>query len=204
MAKRPNSVECRGKPRYIPIPHASRDHGPLVRGVVGRVGLQCGAPRPGSPRRNPVTSALHHLTAQDLCTAYQAGRLSPVEVTRAVLDRIAAFEGKLNAMYITDADGALAQAAASEQRWRRGAPLSLIDGVPITIKDNIITKGTPTPLGAASADLTPATTDAPPAARVKEAGCVVLGKTTMPDFGMLSSGLSSFHGITRNPWNTRR
>ncbi|HLN08918.1 MAG TPA: amidase [Xanthobacteraceae bacterium] len=151
-----------------------------------------------------MTSPLHHLTAQDLCTAYQAGRLSPVEVTRAVLDRIAAFEGKLNAMYITDAVGALAQAAASEQRWRRGAPLSLIDGVPITIKDNIITKGTPTPLGAASADLTPATTDAPPAARVKEAGCVVLGKTTMPDFGMLSSGVSSFHGITRNPWNTRR
>jgi aspartyl-tRNA(Asn)/glutamyl-tRNA(Gln) amidotransferase subunit A len=151
-----------------------------------------------------MTSALHHLTAQELSAAYRAGRLSPVEVTRAVLDRIAAWDGRLNAMYITDADGALAQAAASEQRWRQGAPLSPIDGVPITIKDNIATKGTPTPLGAASADLTPATIDAPPAARVKEAGCVVLGKTTMPDFGMLSSGLSSFHGVTRNPWNTKR
>jgi len=151
-----------------------------------------------------MTSALHQLTAQDLSTAYRAGRLSPVEVARAALDRIAAWEGKLNAMYITDADGALAQAAASEQRWRRGTPLSPIDGVPITIKDNIATRGTPTPLGAGSADLTPATADAPPAARVREAGCVLLGKTTMPDFGMLSSGLSSFHGVSRNPWNTRR
>ncbi|MGA2124589.1 MAG: amidase [Xanthobacteraceae bacterium] len=151
-----------------------------------------------------MSSPLHHLSAQDLSTAYRAGRLSPVEVTRAALDRIAAWEDKLNAMYITDADGALAQAAASEQRWRQGAPLSPIDGVPITIKDNIATRGVPTPLGAGSADLTPATIDAPPAARVMEAGCVLLGKTTMPDFGMLSSGLSSFHGITRNPWNTRR
>ena len=151
-----------------------------------------------------MTTALHDLSAQELSVAYRAGRLSPVEVTRAVLGRIEAFEGTINAMYIVDAEGALAQAAAAEKRWRQAQPLSPIDGVPITIKDNIATKGTPTPLGAASADLTPASADAPPAARVREAGCVVIGKTTMPDFGMLSSGLSSFHGVTRNPWNPKR
>lgn len=76
--------------------------------------------------------------------------------------------------------------------------------MPITIKDNIVTRGWPAPVGTAAGDMTPATADAPPAARVREAGCVILGKTTMPDFGMLASGVSSLHGISRNPWNTAR
>jgi aspartyl-tRNA(Asn)/glutamyl-tRNA(Gln) amidotransferase subunit A len=107
-------------------------------------------------------------------------------------------------IYIVDADGALAQAKASEARWRAGTPSSALDGVPVTIKDNIATKGHPMPLGTASGDLTPSADDAPPAARLREAGCVLLGKTTMPDFGMLASGVSSLHGITRNPWNPGR
>lgn len=147
---------------------------------------------------------LHDLTAHDLGTEYRTGRLSPVEVTQAVLARIAAWEPKLNAMYITDADGALAQSKASEQRWRKGEALSPLDGVPITLKENIATKGVPSPLGMAASDLTPSKIDMPPAARVREAGCVILGKTTMPDFGMLVSGISSLHGITRNPWDLTR
>ena len=107
-------------------------------------------------------------------------------------------------MYVVDGDGALAQAAASEARWRDGAPLSALDGVPVTIKDNIAVKGIPTPVGTAAGDMTPSAADAPPTARAREAGCVLLGKTTMPDFGMLVSGLSSLHGITRNPWNLTR
>jgi aspartyl-tRNA(Asn)/glutamyl-tRNA(Gln) amidotransferase subunit A len=82
--------------------------------------------------------------------------------------------------------------------------LSALDGVPITVKDNIAVKGIPTPVGTAAGDMTPTATDAPPSARVREAGCVILGKTTMPDFGMLVSGVSSLHGITRNPWNVSR
>jgi aspartyl-tRNA(Asn)/glutamyl-tRNA(Gln) amidotransferase subunit A len=82
--------------------------------------------------------------------------------------------------------------------------LSPLDGVPITIKDLIATKGVPVPIGTAAADLTPAAVDQPPAARVREAGCIILGKTTMPDFGMLASGVSSLHGTTRNPWNLQR
>jgi Asp-tRNA(Asn)/Glu-tRNA(Gln) amidotransferase A subunit family amidase len=149
-------------------------------------------------------NALHDVTACALSSAYRGGELSPVEVARAALARIEAWEKKINAMYVVDVEGALAQAAASEARWRAGTPLSALDGVPITIKDNIAVKGIPTPVGTAAGDLTPAVADAPPSARVREAGCVILGKTTMPDFGMLASGISSLHGTTRNPWNLAR
>ncbi len=108
-------------------------------------------------------------------------------------------------MFLVQAESALAQAKASEERWRAGLPLSALDGVPVTIKENIYTKGDAAPIGTrANEGLAPAEFDAPPAARVREAGCVILGKTTMPDYGMLSSGLSSIHGITRNPWRLDR
>src|SRR5215475_1982423 len=149
-------------------------------------------------------NSIHDLTAQALSKAYRAKQLSPVEVVRAALARIAASETKINAMYVVDEAGALAQAAASEARWRAGAPLSALDGVPITIKDNIPVKGFATPVGTAAGDMTPAVADAPPSARVREAGCVIIGKTTMPDFGMLASGVWSLHGITLNPWNLSR
>ena len=140
-------------------------------------------------------------TAQALAAAYGRGDISPVDATRACLARIEAWEPKLNAMYRVDREGALEQARAASERWRRSAPLSPLDGVPITIKENIATRGDPAPIGPrANEDLPPANDDAPAAARVREAGCVILGKTTMPDYGMLSSGLSSIHGITRNPW----
>jgi aspartyl-tRNA(Asn)/glutamyl-tRNA(Gln) amidotransferase subunit A len=102
-------------------------------------------------------------------------------------------------------DAALEQARASEARWRQRRPLSPIDGVPVTIKENIYTQGDPAPIGTlANANAPVQEADAPAAARVREAGCVILGKTTMPDFGMLSSGLSSLHGVTRNPWRLDR
>ncbi|HEY0523040.1 MAG TPA: amidase, partial [Stellaceae bacterium] len=139
-----------------------------------------------------------------LVAAYRRKDLSPVAVTEAVLARIAAWEPKLCATYALDADGALAAARASEERWRRGAPAGPLDGVPVTVKENIATKGTPVPLGTAATVLTPAAADAPPAARLRESGAVILGKTTMPDYGMLSSGLSSFHKLARNPWDLSR
>src|SRR6266513_353309 len=149
-------------------------------------------------------ATLHDLSAAELSTAYRTRQVSPVEVARAALDRMEAWEPKIHAMYVIDAEGALAQAANSERRWREGRPLSDLDGVPITIKDNIATQGVPMPLGTAAGDLTPVAADSPPAARVREAGCVLLGKTTMPDYGMLSSGLSSLHGVSRNPWKLDR
>ena len=144
---------------------------------------------------------LHDLPATALLALYRHGDVSPVEATRAVLDHIARWEPHLRATYALDPDGALQQAQASEARWRRGEPRGLLDGVPAMVKENIATRGTPTPLGTAATVLAPAMADAPPAARLREAGAVLLGKTTMPDYGMLSSGLSSFHPLTRNPWD---
>ena len=140
------------------------------------------------------------LSAVALLDAYAAKRLSPVETMRAVLDRVARREPELHALYALDAEGALADAAASARRWAKGEALPL-DGVPVTIKENIATKGTPVPLGTAARTLEPAAEDAPPAARMREAGAIIFAKTTMPDYGMLSSGLSSFHALARNPWD---
>jgi aspartyl-tRNA(Asn)/glutamyl-tRNA(Gln) amidotransferase subunit A len=147
---------------------------------------------------------LTSLTATELSAAYRQRSASPVEVTRAVLARIADLEPSIAALYALDADAALAQARKSEARWARGEPASALDGVPGTLKENIASCGTPVPLGSAATVLVAATEDAPPAARWREAGLVLLAKTTMPDFGMLSSGLSSFHPLTRNPWNLGR
>jgi len=150
-------------------------------------------------------AALHELSAHDLVTAYATRELSPLEVTRAALARIDAWEPKINAMYRVARDAALDQARASEARWRAGAPLSAIDGVPLTIKENLFTRGDPAPIGTRANDAAPPqTADAPAPARAREAGCVLLGKTTMPDYGMLSSGVSSLHGVTRNPWRLDR
>ncbi|GHD61175.1 amidase [Thalassobaculum fulvum] len=147
---------------------------------------------------------LYATSAAELTEAYAAGRLSPVEVTEAVLARIEAWEPHANAFYRVHHDGARAAAKAAEARWRDGRPLSPLDGVPITLKENVVSKGDPAPIGVAIGDTTPKTEDSPIAARVREAGCVLLGKTTMPDYGMLSSGRSSIHGTTRNPWRLDR
>jgi aspartyl-tRNA(Asn)/glutamyl-tRNA(Gln) amidotransferase subunit A len=145
------------------------------------------------------------LTASELAREYGRGERSPVEVTRAILGHIENWEPRINAMYRLHRDAALAQARASEERWRAARPLSPLDGVPVTIKENIYTRGDPSPVGTrANEDAPPQNADAPPAARLREGGTVILGKTTMPDFGMLSSGVSSLHGVTRNPWRPDR
>ncbi|HEX6017841.1 MAG TPA: amidase [Burkholderiaceae bacterium] len=144
---------------------------------------------------------LHRLGAAELAALYRSGQASPVEAVRAVVAHIERCEPLLHALYAYDPDAALASAHASEARWRQGVSLSAIDGVPGTLKENIATRGTPVPLGTAASLLTPAADDAPPAARWREAGAVLLAKTTMPDYGMLSSGLSSFHALARNPWD---
>ncbi|WP_348682980.1 amidase [Acidovorax soli] len=146
-------------------------------------------------------SALHDLPAHALLAAYRQRTLSPVDVVADVLAHIGRWEPHIQATYLLRPDAALAQARASEARWLRGAPLGALDGVPATIKENIATRGDPMPLGTAATALLPAAADAPPAARLREAGAVVVAKTTMPDYGMLSSGLSSFHPLARNPWD---
>jgi aspartyl-tRNA(Asn)/glutamyl-tRNA(Gln) amidotransferase subunit A len=147
---------------------------------------------------------LHELSAAELLHLYRRREASPVEVLRAVLAHIEHCEPKVKALYAFDGDAALTMARASELRWMEGSsgtPLGALDGVPVTIKENIATQGVPMPLGTAATLLAPAPEDAPPAARLREAGALFIAKTTMPDYGMLSSGLSSFHALTRNPWD---
>jgi len=146
-------------------------------------------------------SDLHALPAAEMAPLFASGALSPVEVTEAVIARIEACDEALAATWAFDPAGARAMARASEARWRAGTALGPLDGVPVTLKENIATVGVAVPLGCAATVLTPATEDAPPAARLREAGAVFVAKTTMPDWGMLSSGLSSFHRLARNPWD---
>jgi aspartyl-tRNA(Asn)/glutamyl-tRNA(Gln) amidotransferase subunit A len=148
-----------------------------------------------------AVTSLHDLSAVDLIAGYRAKQFSPSEVLEDVLAHVAVWEPHIKALYLFDPDGARASAKASSERWQKGEPTNPLDGVPVTIKDNIATKGQPVPLGAASVRLVPSPADAPPAARLREAGAVIFSKTAMPDYGMLSSGLSSFHPLTRNPWN---
>ena len=147
---------------------------------------------------------LHTWSATDLLHAYRARELSPVAVTQSVLDHIARWEPHLCAAYLLRPERALEQARQSEARWQRGEPCGTLDGVPVTIKENIATRGDPIPLGTLATDARPARADAPPAARLREAGAVMVCKTTMPDYGMLSSGVSTFHKLTRNPWNLEK
>jgi len=151
-------------------------------------------------RKEAITS-LHDLSAVDLIAGYRAKQFSPSEVLEEVIAHVAVWEPHIKALYLYDPEGARAVAQASTDRWQKGEPVGTLDGVPVTIKDNIATKDQPVPLGAASVKLVPSPKDAPPAARLREAGAVIFSKTTMPDYGMLSSGLSSFHPLTRNPWD---
>jgi aspartyl-tRNA(Asn)/glutamyl-tRNA(Gln) amidotransferase subunit A len=151
--------------------------------------------------QDEAVTPLHDLSAVDLIAGFRAKQFSPTEVLEDVLAHVAAWEPRLQALYAFDPDGARAMARASTGRWHKGEPVGALDGVPATIKENIATKGVPVPLGAATTKLVPSAVDAPPAARLREAGAVIFSKTTMPDYGMLSSGLSSFHPLTRNPWD---
>jgi Asp-tRNA(Asn)/Glu-tRNA(Gln) amidotransferase A subunit family amidase len=148
-----------------------------------------------------VVVKLHGLGAHSLIAAYRRRVLSPVEVVQSVLDHIECWEPHIHASYLLRPELALAQARASQARWQRGEPCGLLDGVPVTVKENIATRGDPVPLGTLATELTPAAANAPPAQRLLEAGAVMVCKTTMPDYGMLSSGLSSFHPLSRNPWD---
>src|SRR5699024_3441689 len=110
-------------------------------------------------------------------------------------------EPVINALCHRDDERSRTAAVASAARWREGRPLSDLDGVPVTIKENIARTGVPIPSGHAWAEVPIADHDAPITQRLEEAGAVIVGSTTMPDWGMLSSGVSSLHGVTRSPLN---
>ena len=149
-----------------------------------------------------MTTDLALMPATELVVRYSKKDASPVEATQAALDRIEKFNPAFNAFRAVDTKGALKAAKESEIRWANGAPAGLIDGVPTTIKDILLTKGMSTLRGSKTIDEDqdwPA--DAPAVARLREQGAVLLGKTTTPEFGWKGVTDSPLTGITRNPWN---
>jgi aspartyl-tRNA(Asn)/glutamyl-tRNA(Gln) amidotransferase subunit A len=144
------------------------------------------------------------ITATELVRLYSRKRLSPVEATRAVLDRIEELNPVLNAFCFVDKKQAMQSAAQSEKRWLKNDPKGLLDGVPVSIKDLVLTRGWPTLRGSRTVDpKQPWNDDAPCVARLREHGAVLVGKTTTPEFGWKGVTDSPLTGITRNPWNTK-
>jgi aspartyl-tRNA(Asn)/glutamyl-tRNA(Gln) amidotransferase subunit A len=144
-------------------------------------------------------------SAHELLALYRSGQASPVEATRAVLARIEALDPLLRAFTHVAHEEALAAAERSRSRWQRGEPCGALDGVPVSIKDLILTFGWPTLRGSHTVDAQQAwDVDAPVTARLREAGAVLLGKTATPEFGCKGETNSPRTGITRNPWNPAR
>jgi len=194
--------ENRSKAKGVPRPLAARHCGP---------DLSLPAPLPDSgrepePRSMPLSQSserdIAYLSATELVAAYRRKALSPVEVTTTLLQRLERLEPRINAFVLVARESALNEARAAEARWMKGAPMGLLDGVPVTIKDLFLTKGWPTLRGSTLVKRDqPWEEDAPPVARLREHGAVLLGKTTMPEFGWKALGDSPLTGITRNPWN---
>jgi Asp-tRNA(Asn)/Glu-tRNA(Gln) amidotransferase A subunit family amidase len=149
---------------------------------------------------------LAYFSARELVECYRRQDLSPIEVTRTMLERIERLNPQLNAIYHLSTEAALRQAAASEARWRRGEPAGPLDGVPTTVKDALPTAAMPSYRGSSVTpdDGVTGDWDAPAVARLKESGCVVMGKSTMCDYGIVAGSVSSRHGVTRNPWDLTR
>ncbi|WP_205624058.1 amidase [Marinobacterium rhizophilum] len=144
--------------------------------------------------------ALWSLSAAQLSAAYAGGALTPVQVLAAIEQRIAALNPQLNA--IVTANPAVAKAAqASGERWAAGAPLSALDGVPVTVKDNIQVQDLVCSWGSKLfADYVP-NVDELPVARMRAAGMLILGKTNVPEFTLEGYTDNPLFGVTRNPWN---
>jgi aspartyl-tRNA(Asn)/glutamyl-tRNA(Gln) amidotransferase subunit A len=141
-------------------------------------------------------------TATGLADLYRAGSASPVTVVEQILNKIERLNPVINAFCYLDPDTTLTQARASEQRWLTDCALSPIDGIPISIKDLLLTQGWPTLKGSFDIDVDqPWLEDDPYVAKLRSAGAVFLGKTTTSEYGSRRDDYSARHGFTRNPWN---
>jgi len=144
-------------------------------------------------------------TATELLELYQTKQASPVDAVRACLAQIARHDPELGAFVWRDDEASLAAARESEARWQRGAPMGALDGVPVTIKDLVLTRGVPTLRGSRTIDLAgPWSGDAPATARLREAGAIILGKTTTPEMGWKAVTDGPLTGVARNPWDASR
>ena len=145
------------------------------------------------------------MSAIELAGAFRERKISPLEVTRVYLDRIRTLDQALNSFCLVDHEMSMSDARASEKRFAAGSPLGALDGVPVAIKDLLLTRDWPTLRG--SHLVPPAqswTEDAPTVGRLRAQGAVFLGKTTTPEFGWKAVTDSPLTGVTRNPWNEDR
>ncbi|MFG0583820.1 amidase [Pseudomonas sp. zjy_9] len=149
-----------------------------------------------------AANELADLGAVEALALFRRKALSPVALLEDCLARIERLNPQVNAFCHVDAEGAMQAARASEARWLAGQPCGPLDGIPTSIKDLTLTRGMPSRMGSATSSATgPWDTDAPVVAHLRNAGAVLIGKTTSPEFGWKGVTDNPLHGITRNPWN---
>ncbi|NEJ22077.1 amidase [Rhizobium leguminosarum] len=150
-----------------------------------------------------MNADLWKLNAATLSRAFSLGELSPAEVVDSIVDRIEKVNPKLNAIVTLDRGGALEAARQSERRWKSGEPLGPLDGVPLTVKDNIAVKGMRTTWGSRLFASHVPDDDELSVARLRAQGVVILGKTNAPEFTLQGYTDNPVFGPTRNPWDIR-
>ncbi len=154
-------------------------------------------------KRHPLADAseLCRLDVGELTTGFAAGKFTALDVARATIARAKEIQSQFNPFSLIDEEAALAMARDSTARWRAGAPLSPIDGVPTTIKDIVWVKGRPIRYGSRTTSEAPCSRDAPSVKRLRAGGAVFLGITTTPEFGWKAVTDNPLTGLTRNPWD---
>lgn len=148
-----------------------------------------------------MTEALWRLPATALQAAYRTGQLSPLALAQACLERLDAVNPQLNAVIARRDAALLADARASQQRHARGEPLSPLDGVPVTVKDNLLTADLPTTWGTPALHDHQSGREELPVQRLRAAGALVLGKTNVAEFTLEGVTVNPLFGATRNPWD---
>lgn len=152
----------------------------------------------------PETPSLWRLGAVDLHQAYRAGRLTPLQVATAVLDHVDRTDPALNTLVHLRRAGFLADARASTARFAQGHPLGDLDGIPLSVKDNLLTADMPTTWGCVALRDHHDPRDEVAVARVRAAGALLIGKTNVPEFTLEGYTSNGLHGTTRNPWDPAR
>ena len=152
-----------------------------------------------------MAGELHNLSANELIELYRSMKASPVDAAKSVLQQIDKLQPTYNAFCVIDQERTLEDARASEDRWNKGEPIGLVDGIPTTIKDLMLSKGWPTLRGSKTVERAQVwNEDAPIVARMRSHGAVFVGKTTTPEFGWKGVTDSPLPGSTKNPWDPQK
>jgi aspartyl-tRNA(Asn)/glutamyl-tRNA(Gln) amidotransferase subunit A len=144
---------------------------------------------------------IHKLSIREMHAALKSGSLTAQAILEHYLDRIERLDPLLNAFVHIDKAGARQAALASDARFKAGQPFGLLDGIPVTIKDNILVAGMPCVWGTKLFADYVADHDELPVTRLREAGAVIVGKTNVPEFTLRGFTGNAVFGATGNPWN---